>query len=46
MSIAAPAVSQKGFPGVGQVRGGEAAVALTGSTGRGPCAELELFRNK
>jgi len=29
-----PAESPKGFPGDGQVRGGEAAGALTGSTGR------------
>ena len=34
MGIAAPAESPKGFPGVGQERGGEAAEALTGSTGR------------
>jgi len=38
MGIAAPAESPKGFPGVGQERGGEAAGALAGSTGRGPCS--------
>jgi len=39
MSIAAPAESPSGFPGAGRVRGGEAAGALAGSTGRGPCSE-------
>jgi hypothetical protein len=43
MSISAPAESPSGFPGVGQVRGGEAAAALADSTGRGPCAEYQLF---
>ncbi len=39
MGIATPAESPSGFPGVGQVRGGKAAGALAGSTGRGPGSE-------
>jgi hypothetical protein len=53
MGIAAPAESPKGFPGVGQERGGEAAGALAGSiplrgtslsrwTGRGPGSENQF----
>ena len=43
MGIAAPAESPSGFPGVGQERGGEAAGAMAGSTGRGPGSENQFI---